>query len=47
MSRRGMGQSLGDYLSDNVLYFLQGIQMEEQSVEMVEHRRCGEWEYEN
>ncbi len=44
MSRRGMGQSLGDYLSVNVLCFLQGIQMEEQSVEMVEHRRCGGWE---
>ncbi len=38
-----MGKSLGAYLSDNVLFLLQGIQREQQSVETVEHRSGGEW----
>ncbi len=40
VSRRGMGKSLGANLNDNVLF--QGIQMEQRSVETVEHRSCGE-----
>ncbi len=36
-----MGKSLGAYLSDNALFLFQGIQRQQRSVEMVEHRRKG------